>query len=148
MRVRPPSARSTVDPMNEFKRGTTPRTQVVLLSSNVTRLVLSVMITVVLGRALDANAFGFFALVNVIFVVGRELTDLGTVSIAVRAITNDPRRERVVLETLLGWRRILALAIAVLCAGFAFSARNDFQTITPRRLSNKEGSASFNSSLQ
>ncbi len=80
------------------------RSQVVLLAATAGRLLLTLSVTVFLGRVLAPSDFGFFALVSTVLVVGTELLDLGTSSVAAREIARSPARERALLEALMGWR--------------------------------------------
>lgn len=93
-------------------RPSVTRSQVVLLSATTVRLVLSVLVTAILGRLLAPADFGFFALVAAVFVVATDLIDLGTSSVTVRETVRDPTRERALLEGLMGWRRLCSLFIA------------------------------------
>lgn len=103
--------------------------QLILLGSNAAQLGLSLLITIILGRFLDPESFGFFSLVSALFVVGRELNDMGTGSVAAREIVQKPAEEEGILSALLGLRRLVALGLAVVCVTFTLKAENSLQAL-------------------
>lgn len=100
-------------------RGGYVRSQRILGAAAAARLVLSLALTVLLGRMLPPADYGLFALVSAILVAGRDLLDLGTGNLAAREIAREPAREGPVLEALLGGRLLAAAALALLCLGAA-----------------------------
>ena len=103
--------------------------QLILLGTHSTQLALGLLITVLLGRFLEPEDFGFFALISIVFVVGRELNDMGTGSIAAREIVQNPAEEMRLLSALLGWRRLVAFGLALICAGLSLKAENSLQAL-------------------
>ncbi len=106
---------------------TANRSQRLLLASTILNLSLALGITVMLGRALEPAEYGFFAMVTAIFMLSRDLLDLGTSNVATREIVRDQTLERSILERLLGWRRIKAGLLALICLGFALMQEADYQ---------------------
>jgi O-antigen/teichoic acid export membrane protein len=92
------------------------RSQIVLLGSHGIQLSLSLVVTVVLGRHLTDDAFGFFALVGTVFALAAFALDGGMGSVAVREIGRNPHRERALLEGLVAWRRLVGVAVGVVVA--------------------------------
>jgi O-antigen/teichoic acid export membrane protein len=88
------------------------RSQVVLMAGYGVRLLLAFGITAVVGRATDPDAFGFFTLVGTIFLLAHYLFDVGTAGVVVREIARQPDRERRLLESMMGWRRLSGSALA------------------------------------
>jgi O-antigen/teichoic acid export membrane protein len=93
--------------------------QAVLLIATLSRTLLSLVLTMMLGRALAASEFGFFALVGSVFGLAHEFTDMGSGNVAVRDIAQHPKSERAMLEQLLGLRVALSLIAAAACAVLA-----------------------------
>lgn len=110
-------------PMDRARKSAT-RSQVVLLASTALQLLMSLAVTVLVGRAFEPADHGFFALIAVIFVAARELIDLGTGNMAAREIVRDPQRERNVLEGLMAWRRAFGILLALTVAAFALRTQN------------------------
>ncbi len=84
-------------------------------------LVLSLALTIVLGRALKIEDFGFFALVSTVFVLTRAVVDLGVGNVVAREAASAPAEERTRLEQLLGLKLALSAAAALTCAALALS---------------------------
>lgn len=101
-------------------QGTAHRSQVILGAATISRLLLSIAVTVFLGRILAPSDYGFFALVSAVLIVGRDLMDLGMGNVAARETAANPSSERSVIEVLLGWRTIVGIIMAVACLVFAF----------------------------
>ncbi len=80
---------------------------------------LALLITIYVARALAPGAFGFFALVGTVFALARKLLDLGLGNVAARDIARDPRRERPILEGMMGYRRFAGIGLALLLWMFA-----------------------------
>ena len=100
----------------------TPQTsQIVLLAGTAARMVFSLALTVVVGRYLVPEEFGFFALVSTVFGLGFEFTDLGTVNIAARGVARDRARERETLEHMFGLRLVLGVVTALACTVLALA---------------------------
>lgn len=91
------------------------------MSAHVGRLVLSVAITVLLGRGLEPAAFGFVALVSSLFAIAMGVLDMGTTAIATREIAARPAVERETLTALLALRRALATVLLVVAIAIAVS---------------------------
>lgn len=108
-------------------KNTATRSQLVLIGVTLTKLCISLLITILLGRILDPGEFGFFSLVNTIFIVSRDLLDLGTGNVAAREIARNFRKEEAVLESLLGWRAVLGIVLAIICIEFAMQQSVDYQ---------------------
>lgn len=101
-------------------RGGAALSQLVMLLGFVAHLGLGLVLTVLLGRALSPESFGFFAFVAALYAFARETTDLGTTSTAARDMQRDPGMERPLLEGLYAWRRlvggVLAIGVFILAA--------------------------------
>ena len=95
------------------------RSQIIMLAGLAARMGLSVGMTVLLGRSLTAQQFGFFALVATVFGLSHELTDMGTGNVAIRMATQGRSSERGMLETLLGLRSLLSTIAAGCCLALA-----------------------------
>ena len=89
------------------------RSQNWLLASWAIRLLVGLTITICLGRFLDAEAFGFYAFVGTALLLGQIAMDLGTGVMAVREIALAPQAEGRILQGLLGWRRLMGFACAL-----------------------------------
>ena len=89
-------------------QGRVSRSQSWLIGAWVCRVLIGLGITACLGRFLDASAFGFYAFIGTLLLLGHVLIDLGTGAVAAREIARDPDRERPVLEGILGWRWLVA----------------------------------------
>lgn len=87
--------------------------QAVLLGSALTQLGLALVVTIYLARVLSPAAFGFFSLVGTIFVLARKFLDLGLSNVAARDIAHDARRERLILEGMMAYRRVAGVVLAV-----------------------------------
>lgn len=87
--------------------------QAVLGVAYAAHLALGVVLTVWLGRELDAAAFGFFALVAAGLAFARDATDLGTTVAAGRDMAREPARTPLLLQGLLLLRSLPSLALAV-----------------------------------
>jgi O-antigen/teichoic acid export membrane protein len=92
-----------------------------MLAATGSRMLLSVGLTILVGRCLSPREFGGFALVATVFGLAHEFTDMGTGNVAVRAAARARANERTILEQLLGLRLVLSLVAALACAGFALS---------------------------
>lgn len=92
---------------------------VVLLGATAGRMLLSLALTMLLGRNLPVEAFGFFALVSTVFSLAHLFTDMGTGNVAVRDTVRSPQQEGRTLEGLLGLRLVLSVLAALACAGLA-----------------------------
>ena len=97
------------------------KSQAILVSSHVGRLVLFVAIAGLLGRRLAPADFGFVALIASFFAVAMEILDMGTTAVATREIAAEPAQERETLEALLALRRLIALLLATAAIGLAMS---------------------------
>jgi O-antigen/teichoic acid export membrane protein len=95
--------------------------QIVLLGATGIRMMLSLGLTILVGRFLSPREFGGFALVATVFGLAHEFTDMGTGNVAVRAAARSRDNERTILEQLLGLRLMLSLVAALACAGFALA---------------------------
>lgn len=93
--------------------------QGILLGGAAAQLILALLTTVFLARVLTPAAFGFFSLVGTIFILARDLLDIGLGSVAARDIARDARRERPILEGMMAYRRIAGVVLALVLAGFA-----------------------------
>lgn len=91
-----------------------------LLTAMAARMMLSLILTMLLGRNLSAAEFGFFALVSTVFAVAHDFTDMGSGNVAIRDTVRAPQSERAMLETLLGFRRGLSALAALACVALAF----------------------------
>lgn len=89
------------------------RSQAILLSGQVGRLLLFVLTITLLGRRLSPSEFGFVALISTFFLVGQEILDMGTTSVTTRQVAQDPHGENTALACLLAWRRWLGLALGL-----------------------------------
>jgi O-antigen/teichoic acid export membrane protein len=98
--------------------------QMLLLAATAVRMVSSLGLTIMAGRALSPGEFGGFALVTTAFGLAHEFTDMGSGNVAVRAAARERHNERTILEHLLGLRLILCVVAGLACAGFAL-ARTD-----------------------
>lgn len=103
------------------------RNQRLLVAASLAGLLVSVVLTMVLGRALPPAAFGFVALVGAVLTMARDLTDLGSGSVAAAMIAAEPAREAAILGELLGLRMVLAGAAALGCLGLAAQQTVDGQ---------------------
>lgn len=92
-----------------------------MLTATGSRMVLSLVLTILVGRFLSPREFGGFALVATVFGLAHEFTDMGTGNVAVRAAARERSSERTILEQLLGLRLMLSLLAALVCAGFALT---------------------------
>ena len=88
------------------------RSQGWLASSWMVRILLGLLITATLGRYLDADEFGFYALVSSLLLLSAVVMDMGTGSVAIREIGRAPADERQILGALLTWRRTISWAAA------------------------------------
>ncbi len=95
--------------------------QLVMLAATGSRMLLSVGLTILVGRSLSPAEFGGFALIATVFGLAHEFTDMGTGNVAVRAAARARSNERTILEQLLGLRLMLSLVAASVCAGFALT---------------------------
>ncbi|MGV8932436.1 MAG: oligosaccharide flippase family protein [Luteimonas sp.] len=91
------------------------RSQAFLLLAQLARVVLFLLVTRQLGRAMSPADFGFFALVSTMFVLALEVMDMGSTAVVTRQVAQQPWMERELLEALLGWRRLVALVMALGC---------------------------------
>lgn len=91
------------------------RSQAYLLLAQVARVVLFLLVTRQLGRAMDAADFGFFALVSTLFALALQVMDMGSTAVATRQIGQQPGIQRELLEALLGWRLLLGALMALGC---------------------------------
>ncbi len=94
--------------------------QLIIILSTVLRLVSALALTMLIGRLLAPADFGFYALVITLFVMARELMDVGSTSLAVREVALDPEREQSILETLVGLRVVTGTFLAVTCLVLAW----------------------------
>ena len=104
------------------------RSQLIVISSAGARLILTLAVTFLVGRALAPDEFGFFGLVIVILVVARELMELGTGSLATREIAIHPERERTVIETLMGLRALVGLLLGLVILALALAQDEPHRT--------------------
>ncbi len=108
----------------------TTQSQAMLLGAAAAGMVVSVLLTALLGRTLSAEGFGFVALVGAVLSLAREMTDLGSSSVAAAQIAPEPARERAVLEDLLALRLGLAAIGAAACLVLAATrTRGDEQAL-------------------
>ena len=108
--------------MTRLRPKATPAwSQMVLLAAVAARMALSVALTILLGRSLSPQEFGFFALVATTFGLAHELADMGSGNVAVRGTARAPSAERAMLEALLGLRLVLGLCSAAACAVLALT---------------------------
>ena len=108
--------------------GSAQRSQAILLGATADRLLVSLVVTGLLGRILSPANYGFFALVSAVLIVGRDLLDLGTTNVAAREIIVEPGREKDVLQALLGWRAATGVFLALACVIFAFAQSGSLRT--------------------
>jgi O-antigen/teichoic acid export membrane protein len=94
--------------------------QAVLLGSALAQMGLALLITIYLARVLSPAAFGFFSLVGTIFILARNVLDLGLSNVATRDIAADARRERPILEGMMAYRRVAGLLLMLMVCSFAF----------------------------
>ena len=97
------------------------KSQAILVSALVGRIVLFVAVTSLLGRTLAPADFGFVALVSSFFAVALEFLDMGTTAVATRQIAAQPELERATLAALLALRRLLATVLFAVVMGLAIS---------------------------
>lgn len=107
--------------MPPVKASAVARGQLYLLLAQLARLALFLLVTRYLGSRLAPGDFGFFALVSSLFAVTLEVLDAGTSAAVTRAIAQQRVPEHEALATVLAWRRLLALALALACLGLAVS---------------------------
>lgn len=93
------------------------RSQWILLSAQAARLLLYLLISTMLGRALAPAGLGFVALLSALLLIVQELLDMGTSFVTSRGIAQQPDAERNALNVLLAWRRWLAAGLALLLLG-------------------------------
>jgi lipopolysaccharide exporter len=105
---------------NYQQKQSVSHSQVVIILSTVLRLVASLALTMLIGRELDPADFGFYALVITLFVMARELMDVGSTSLAVREIALDPSGEKSILERLVGLRLVAGIILGILCLSLAW----------------------------
>lgn len=103
--------------------------QAVLLAAALASMAISLALTILLGRRLTPDGFGFIALVGAVLALARDLTDLGSASVAAAAIAADPAAERRIVEELLGLRLVLAGLCAMACCGLAVSRDDPAQSL-------------------
>jgi O-antigen/teichoic acid export membrane protein len=101
--------------------GGVARSQVLLLGGQLIRLTLSVVLTAFLGRSLSLSGFGYFGLVSSIFLIAQEVLEMGTTAVVLREVAQTPASEAKLLGTLLSWRRMVAVVLAVGCCALALS---------------------------
>jgi O-antigen/teichoic acid export membrane protein len=71
------------------------------------------LISAVVGRSVDPEAFGFFTLIATVVLVAFVFFGVGS-STAIREITRDPGRERSLFEGLMGWGRLCGCSFGIL----------------------------------
>ena len=99
---------------------TVTKSQIILVGSAIIRLCISIVLTAWLGRILIPEHYGFYTLINIIFMLSYELLNLGTDNIATREIILNPESERQIIETLMGGRFIMGVGIAAFILILAF----------------------------
>ena len=93
-------------------------------------LSVSVGLTMVLGRTLSPAAFGFVALVGGVLAMARDVTELGSGTVAAARIADARDREAVILGEVLGLRLVLAVLASLACLALALRpARLDQQLV-------------------
>jgi O-antigen/teichoic acid export membrane protein len=95
--------------------------QLVIVAGFAGHILLGLALTVALGRSLSPSDFGFFALAASFFLFSREISDLGTTTVASREIRRKPESERSLIEGLYAWRQAVGVVLAGLAAGFALT---------------------------
>ncbi len=108
-------------------KGTVQGSQATLLGGTLAVLTLSLAITILLGRSLPPQDFGFFALVSTLLALGRDIMDLGMGNVATRETVAAPEREKTIIEGLLGWRALLGAVLALACIAMALGHENGRQ---------------------
>lgn len=82
-------------------------------------LAVSLGLTMVLGRTLTPAAFGFVALVGGVLAMARDVTELGSGTVAAARIAGAPGSERAILGEMLGLRMALAVLASLGCLALA-----------------------------
>ena len=82
-------------------------------------LAVSLGLTMVLGRTLTPAAFGFVALVGGVLAMARDVTELGSGTVAAARIAGAPGSERAILGEMLGLRMVLAVLASLGCLALA-----------------------------
>lgn len=103
------------------RSGSARSSQLFVVLGFAVHLGLGLALTILLGRHLSAQDFGFFALVTALFAFARDAMDLGTTAVAARDIPRQPELERPLLEGLMAWRRLVGIGLAI--AALALAAR-------------------------
>ena len=89
------------------------RSQKIQVGAYLTRMLVGMAVTVILGRALAPDAFGFYTLVGTVYFLSHLFLDLGAGPLAVAEIARDRSRERPLLEGLLAFRRLIGILLAL-----------------------------------
>ena len=100
---------------NYQQKQSASHSQLIIVLSTVLRLIASLALIMLIGRELDPADFGFYALVITLFVMARELMDIGSTSLAVREIALNPEREKSILTSLVGMRFAAGVFLCVVC---------------------------------
>lgn len=101
-------------PPNPDRRATAATSQLILIASTAIGLVVTLLTTAYVGRELTPSDYGFFALVAIIFTLGRRILNLGTSNIAARESMLAPSDERAIIEGLMGWQRLFATGLSLI----------------------------------
>ena len=87
------------------------KSQSILFFATILRLFVSFALTIILGRYLMPAHYGFFTLINTLFIISRDLLDLGMGNIAARESIISPSKERNVIEYLCIMQGNIALLV-------------------------------------
>ena len=93
--------------------------QVALAAAVALALTVSLGLTIVLGRTLSPAAFGFVALIGAVLAMARDMTELGSGTVAAARIAATPDCEAAILDQVLGLRLVLAVLASLGCLALA-----------------------------
>lgn len=110
----PPQDRAPPAGGTGVRTSATGRSQLLLAGGFLATLLVSLVSTMLLGRALSPAVFGFYGLIVALFAFARDLMDLGASATAAREMALRPDREVPMLEALVVWRRSLGVALCLL----------------------------------
>ncbi|MCP5348441.1 MAG: oligosaccharide flippase family protein [Gammaproteobacteria bacterium] len=94
--------------------GSVARSQFILVSANLLKLMLSLIATVFLGRVLSPADFGFFSLITGLLAFCYTISDLGSNDIVTREISANQDLEKPLLESLMLLRVAIACVLALI----------------------------------
>ena len=93
--------------------------QVALAAAVALALTVSLGLTIVLGRTLSPAALGFVALIGAVLAMARDMTELGSGTVAAARIADTPGSEAAILDQVLGLRLVLAVLASLGCLALA-----------------------------